>query len=121
MRGSADGVIPGVHLLSAYASTVGAVLGQLGVDGKTNEHKAALEMLGVLPLTDAVVTADAMFTHADVTQKILDGGGDYLLPLKANQPTFLADATLAFATPEALSPPAEAPARSRSARGTRGR
>jgi predicted transposase YbfD/YdcC len=121
LRGSADGAIPGVHLLAAYALRFGAVLGQLRVDGKTNEHKAALEMLGVLPVTGAVVTADAMFTHADFARKILDGGGDYLLPLKDNQPTFLADAALAFETPEALSPPAEAPSRSRSANGPLGR
>jgi predicted transposase YbfD/YdcC len=121
LRGSADGEIPGIHLLAAYAPRLGGVLGQLRVDGKTNEHKAALEMLGALPLAGAVVTADAMFTHTDVSRKVLAGGGDYLLPLKDNQPTFLADAALAFETPEALSPPAEAPARGRSARGPRGR
>ncbi len=121
LRGSAEGVIPGVHLLAAYASQVGAVLRQFRVDGKTNEHKAALEMLGILPLAGAIVTADAMFTHADVAQAILRGGGDYLLPLKDNQPTFLADATLAFETPEALSPPAKAVARGGSASGPRGR
>lgn len=121
LRGSANGTIPGVHLLAAYAPQCGGVLAQLRVDAKTNEHKAALEMLGVLPLAGAVVTADAMFTHADVAQEILDGGGDYLLPLKDNQPTFLADAALAFETPEALSPPTEAPAQGRSPRGARGR
>jgi hypothetical protein len=107
LRGSADGSIPGVHLLAAYAPQLAGVLTQLRVDGKTNEHKAALEMLGVLPLTGAVVTGDAMFTHVDVAQKILDGGGDYLLILKENQPTFLSDAMLAFETPEALSPSAD--------------
>lgn len=119
LRGSADGAIPGVHLLAAYACQLGGVLTQLRVDGKANEHKAALEMLGVLPLTGAVVTGDAMFTHIDVAQKILDGGGDYLLILKENQPTFLADATLAFETPEALSPPADTSSQRGSARGSR--
>ena len=108
LRGSADGPLPGVHLLAAYAPDVGAVLQQLRVDRKTNEHKAALEMLGVLPLSGSVVTADAMFTHADFAEKVLQGGGDYLLPLKDNQPRLLADVALAFETPAALSPPAEA-------------
>jgi hypothetical protein len=120
LRGSANGKVPGVHLLAAYAPPCG-VLAQLRVDAKTNEHQAALEMLGILPLAGAVVTADAMFTHADVAQEILDGGGDYLLPLKDNQPTFLADVALAFETPEALSPPAEAPAPDGSPRGARSR
>jgi hypothetical protein len=39
---------------------------QLRVDAKTNEHKAALELLGVLPIQGKVGTGDAMFTHRDV-------------------------------------------------------
>ena len=105
LRGSADGPLPGVHLLAAYAPDVGAVLLQLRVDAKTNEHKAALAMLGVLPLTGSVVTADAMFTHSDFASEVLDAGGDYLLPVKDNRPRLLADVALAFETPEALSPP----------------
>ncbi len=89
---------------------VAAVLAQLRVDGKTNEHKAALELLGVLPLSGAVVTADAMFTHADFAAEVLKGGGDYILPVKDNQPRLRADIALAFETPEGLSPPAAAPA-----------
>jgi hypothetical protein len=115
LRGSADGAVPGVHLLAAYAPDVGAVLAQLRVDGKTNEHKAALELLGVLPLSGAVVTADAMFTHADFAAEVLRGGGDYLLPVKDNQPRLRADIALAFETPEGLSPPTAAPPGVRSA------
>jgi hypothetical protein len=107
LRGSADGSLPGVHLLAAFAPDAGAVLAQLRVDGRTNEHKAALQMLGILPLSGAVVTADAMFAHADFAAGVLEGGGDYILPLKDNQPRLLADVALAFQTPEGLSPPAE--------------
>ena len=105
LRGSRDGEAPGVHLLTAYAPEVAAVVGQLRVDGKTNEHKAALELLGVLPLAGKVVTADAMFTHRDVCTAIRDGGGDYLLPVKDNQPRLRADIEAAFAPPAGLSPP----------------
>jgi predicted transposase YbfD/YdcC len=111
VRGSKDGEVPGVHLLTAYAPEVAAVLGQLRVDKKTNEHKAALRLLGVLPLEGKVVTADAMFTHRDVCEAVCRGGGDYLLPVKDNQPQLRADIEAAFAVPTALSPPAEAPAR----------
>ena len=109
LRGSADGAVPGVHLLAAYAPHLDVVLAQLRVDGKTNEHKAALELLQVLPLTGTVVTADAMFTHADFSQAVLNGGGDYILPVKDNQPLLLADITLAFESPQGLSPPAATP------------
>jgi hypothetical protein len=105
-RGSRDGETPGVHLLAAYAPDVKAVLAQLRVDAKTNEHKAALELLGVLPLEGKVVTGDAMFTHRDVCATIRDGGGDDILPVKDNQPTLAADIAAEFAEPGAgLSPP----------------
>jgi predicted transposase YbfD/YdcC len=61
-------------------------LGQLRVDAKTNEHKAALQLLGALPLAGKVVTGDTLFTHRDVAQKIRAGGGDDLLFVKENQP-----------------------------------
>jgi hypothetical protein len=105
-RGSRDGGTPGVHLVAAYASDVKAVLAQLRVDAKTNEHKAALQLLGVLPLKGRIVTGDAMFTHRDVCAAVLKGGGDYVLPVKENQPTLSRDIAAAFAEPEAgLSPP----------------
>lgn len=83
--GSADGEVPGVHLLAAFATADAAVLGQLAVAKTTNEHKAALRLLGVLPLAGKVVTADAMFTHADVCDTITDAGADYVLAVKDNQ------------------------------------
>jgi hypothetical protein len=111
MRGSRGEDLPAVHLLAAYASEVGAALAQLRVDAKTNEHKAALELLGVLPLEGKVVTGDAMFTHRDVCSEVVRGGGDYVLPVKENQPTLLADIRGVLDTPPAgLSPPPEATA-----------
>lgn len=109
LRGSHDGAVPAVHLLTAYAPEVQAALGQLRVDGKTNEHKAALEFLGVVPIRGKVVTADAMFTHRDFCRKVRDRGGDYVLPVKENQPRLRADIAAAFDAPAAgLSPPTAA-------------
>jgi hypothetical protein len=68
------------------------------VDAKTNEHKAALQLLGVLPVRGNVFTGDAMFCQRDVAQKIVEGGGDHVLFVKDNQPTLKVDiaAGLAF-------------------------
>jgi hypothetical protein len=121
-RGSRDGEAPAVHLVSAYAPEVKAVLAQLRVDAKTNEHKAALELLGVLPLERKVVTGDAMFTHRDVCAAVIDGGGDYVLPVKDNQPTLARDIAAAFDAPQGgLSPPASGAARGGDRAGLRGR
>jgi hypothetical protein len=89
-RGSADGEAPGVYLLSAFVPAASAVIAQVRVDAKTNEHKAALRLLGVLPLAGKVVTGDAMFTHRDVAEEVREGGGDYLLFVRDNQPELLA-------------------------------
>jgi DDE_Tnp_1-associated/Transposase DDE domain len=105
-RGSRDGDTPAVHLVAAYVPDAHATVAQLRVDAKTNEHKAALEMLGILPIRGKVVTGDAMFTHRDVCAKVIERGGDYILPVKENQPTLLANIAAVFAEPEAgLSPP----------------
>ncbi len=104
LRGSADGEAPGVHLLTAFVPAAAAVLRQLRVDGKTNEHKAALRLLGVLPLAGKVVTGDAMFTHRDVAAAIREGKGDYLLFVKDNQPELKAQIQAALHGDAGLSP-----------------
>jgi predicted transposase YbfD/YdcC len=87
LKGSRDGEAPAVGLLAAYVPAAAAVIAPLRVDAKTNEHKAALRLLGVPPpLAGKVVTGDAMFTHRDVAQKVVDSGGDYVLTVKDNQP-----------------------------------
>jgi hypothetical protein len=103
-RGSADGDVPGVHLLTAYVPAAAAVLKQLRVDAKTYEHKAALKLLGVLPLSGKVVTGDARFTHADVAQEIRRRKGDYIPIVKDNQPELKAQIQAALHDDAAFSP-----------------
>ncbi|OWK37362.1 ISAs1 family transposase [Fimbriiglobus ruber] len=100
LRGSRHGDVPGHHLVAAYAPAVQAVLAQVRVDAKTNEHKAALELLGILPVRGKVVTGDAMFCQRDLATQVIDSGGDYVLVAKDNQPALVADirAGFAFAT-----------------------
>ncbi len=96
LRGSRDGDVPGQHLVSAYAPLVEAVLVQVRVDAKTNEHKAALELLGILPVKGRIVIGDAMFCQRDVCQEIIDQDGDYIFFAKANQPGLQADVAAGF-------------------------
>jgi len=103
-RGSRDGALPAAHLLAAYAPRVGGVVAQLRVGGKTNEHKAALELLGVLPLGGKVVTGDAMFCQKDVCAAVIGRGGGYLLTVKDNQPTLHFDIACMFHESAAFPP-----------------
>jgi hypothetical protein len=96
LRGSTDVQLPGVHLLAAYAHEAGIVLRQLPVDAKTNEHKAALEMLDLIPVKDKLIVGDAMFCQRDLSRKIRAKQGNYLWPVKDNQPDLLAAIEDAF-------------------------
>jgi hypothetical protein len=97
LRGSRDGEVPGHHLVAAYAPAVQAVLTRVRVDAKTNEHKAALQLLGILPLRGKVVVGDAMFRQRDLAKQVVDAGGDYLLVAKDNQPGLEIDIEAGFA------------------------
>jgi hypothetical protein len=88
--------IPGVHLVSAYANQAGAVLAQMAAPGKGHELAAAKEVLKQVPLEGRVVMGDALLTQRDVCEQIVAGGGDYLLPVKANQPTLYKDLEAVF-------------------------
>lgn len=100
LRGSRDGEVPGQHLVAAYVPQANAVLTQIRVDAKTNEHKAALQMLGILPVAGTIFVGDAMFCQRDLCAKIVEGGGDYLFFVKDNQPSLAIDidAGLAYET-----------------------
>jgi hypothetical protein len=90
-RGSKDGETPGQHLVAVYARHAQAVVAQIRVDAKTNEHKAALQLLGILPLRGRIVTGDAMFCQRDLCAKVIAAEGDYVLTVKDNQPALAID------------------------------
>jgi hypothetical protein len=90
-RGSRDGEVPGHHLVAAYCSEAHAVLAQIKVDAKTNEHKAALKLLGILPVKGNILTGDAMFCQRDLCAAIVEAGGDYVFTTKDNQPSLVID------------------------------
>ena len=76
-----------VHLLSLLDQATGCVLSQTRVDAKTNEAKAALDLLEGLVLKGRVITGDAMFCQREICQRIQDRGGHYFFVVKDNQPT----------------------------------
>lgn len=96
LRGIHGEEMPGVHLVSAYASRAGAVLAQVAAPGKGEELAAAKEVLRQVPLEGRVVVADALLTQREVCEQIVAGGGEYLLPVKENQPTLYRDLEAAF-------------------------
>ena len=78
------GETQGTHLLAAYSPETGVVLMQIEVECKANEIVAAPQLLDYLDLQGCVVTGDAMFTQRDLCIQIVQAGGDFVLPVKAN-------------------------------------
>jgi predicted transposase YbfD/YdcC len=76
-----------IHMVSAWATENGVVLGQRKVDAKSNEITAIPELLDLLALKGCIVTIDAMGCQRAIAQKIIEQKADYVLALKGNQPT----------------------------------
>lgn len=74
-----------IHMVSAWASQNGLVLGQVKVDHKSNEITAIPELLGLLALSGCIVTIDAMGCQTEIATQIVAQGADYVLALKGNQ------------------------------------
>jgi len=74
-----------IHMVSAWASGNGLVLGQLKVDAKTNEITAIPKLLDLLSISGCIVTIDAMGCQKAIATKVLEKDADYVLGLKANQ------------------------------------
>ena len=76
-----------IHIVSAWASTCGLVLGQVKTEQKSNEITAIPELLKVLELKNCIVTIDALGCQKAIAKQIHQQGGDYLIAVKGNQPT----------------------------------
>ena len=99
LRGSHNGEQLPIHLVSAFASEAGIVLGQIKTHEKSNEITAIPELLEWLDVRGAIVTIDAMGCQKAIAEKIVDKGGDYLLALKGNQSSLHDDVRLHFEAP----------------------
>jgi predicted transposase YbfD/YdcC len=85
-----------VHILNAWSSANDFCLGQMKVDGKSNEITAMPKLLKLLDITGSVVTADALNCQKDIAEIIVDQRGDYVLALKGNHENLYEDVKLYF-------------------------
>ena len=87
IRGSKDSFhgSKAIHLVNAWACSNELVLGQLKVDGKSNEITAIPVLLDLLDIEGCIVTIDAMGTQREIATKIIENKADYILALKGNQ------------------------------------
>lgn len=91
VRGSAGAQGGPLHLVSAWATQANLILGQVAVEGKSNEITAIPKLLELLDLQGALVTIDAIGCQKEIVKKIRARGGDYVLAVKGNQERLLDD------------------------------
>jgi predicted transposase YbfD/YdcC len=76
-----------IHMVSAWATANHISLGQVVVDRKSNEITAIPKLLELLDVSGCLVSIDAMGCQVEIAGKIIEAKADYVLAVKANQPT----------------------------------
>jgi len=93
------------HVLSLYGVESQQVLAQASVDRKENEITAAPRVLAQVDLSGKVVTGDALLAQRKLSSQIIEQEGDFIWPIKDNQPRLLADIQQLFAIPDEIPNP----------------
>jgi predicted transposase YbfD/YdcC len=78
-------------MVSAWGAQLRMTLAALPAQGG-NEARAAIELLRLIDLRGAMVTADALHCSTRMAEEVTRRGGNYALALKGNQGLLLADA-----------------------------
>ena len=84
-----------MNIVTAYTDT-GIALGQIVVDSKSNEIPAVRELIELLDVKGAIITADAMHCQRETAETIINNKGEYVLQLKSNQRNFYQDVYAMF-------------------------
>jgi predicted transposase YbfD/YdcC len=100
--GSVAAGLKALHLVQAWSTENHLCLGQVAVSEKSNEITAIPALLELLDINGALVTIDAMGTQKKIAAKVVDAGGDYVLPVKGNQEKLLKEIEWTFELAAAL-------------------
>lgn len=99
MRASKNGESKATHCVSAFCYELQQVIGQTASVGKGFEIPDALALLDKISLKNKVITGDALLSQKEICKKIIDGGGDYVFPVKDNQKSLKEEIVTAFEMP----------------------
>lgn len=103
IKGSADKNHKAYHVVSAFVAENQITLGEIAVEEKSNEITAVPELLDLLYIEDAIITADSMSCQKKIVHKIAENKANYCIALKENQPNLFKDTEKYFESFEAKS------------------
>ena len=91
IRGSANKTHKAYHVVSAFIAENQITLGEICVNEKSSEINAVPQLLDLLYIDNAIITADLMSCQKKIIKKIVDQNADYCIALKENQPNLFKD------------------------------
>jgi len=74
-----------MHIVSAQIAELGITIGQLAVEGKTNEIPTVRALLKMLDVQGCLVVADALNCQRKTAETVIRKGAEYLFSVKDNQ------------------------------------
>jgi predicted transposase YbfD/YdcC len=88
-----------MHHVNLYEAKTGIVLKEQMVAEKEGELTQVKALLTPVLLKDRILSADALYTQKTFCREVIAAGGNSLLFVKGNQPTFQEDLRLFFGEP----------------------
>ena len=92
IRGSGNNFHKAYHVVSAFVAENQITLGEITTSEKSNEITAVPELLDLIDIEGAIVTADAMSCQSSIVKKIKEKNADFTITLKENQKELYEDA-----------------------------
>jgi predicted transposase YbfD/YdcC len=89
-----------LHLLALQESNWNLVIEQIALEAGENEISAGKRLLGKVKLANKIISGDAIFAQKELSQIVVEKGGEYLWKLRANQGNMYQLAKEHFATGE---------------------
>lgn len=87
VKGSGKPGLKPIHLVSAWSYGAGITLAQMKTAEKSNEITAIPELLEIVNIAGCVVTIDAIGCQTEITRKVKEKDGEYVIACKENQRT----------------------------------
>ena len=107
IRGSKGSGKKATHIVTAFASELRLVLGEIATDEKSNEITAIPKLLEMFCQKGMIITIDAMGTQTAIAETIITQKADYVLSVKKNQGTLHNDVSVALEAIEYNATPAD--------------
>jgi len=85
-----------LNCLNAYSNEYGYCIATVPIDSKTNEIPTIENLIKGMNLKGVIATWDALNSQIKNVKAVVGAGGDYVIPIKANQGNFYNDLILYF-------------------------